>query len=108
MSLQDLPEDVLILIIKRVARTEPAQLVVLAQTSTRLAELLFRTIGGWGKASWVCALRAKRGRHGPWLGWAQIAPGSRHHSVWHCVPDALLLRCAVVHCVDSRAERKTN
>ena len=28
--------------------------------------------------------------------------------VWHCVPGALLLRCAVVHCVDSRAERKTN
>jgi hypothetical protein len=28
--------------------------------------------------------------------------------VWHCVPGALLLRCAVVHCVDSRAERKSN
>ena len=77
MSLLDLPEDVLILIIKRVARTEPAQLVVLAQTSTRLAELVFRTIGGWGKASWVSALRAKRGRSGPWIQWAQIAPPLR-------------------------------
>ena len=76
MSLLDLPEDVLISIIKRVARTDQGQLVVLAQTNTRLAELVFRTIGGWGKASWVCALRAKRGRHGPWLGWAQIAPGT--------------------------------
>ncbi len=68
MSLLDLPEEVLISIIKRVARTDQGQLVVLAQTNTRLAELVFRTIGGWGKASWVCALR---------LGWAQIAPPLR-------------------------------
>jgi len=34
--------------------------------------------------------------------------GFRHHSVWHCVLGALLLRCAVFYCVDSRAEWKSN